>query len=506
MEGQNSRVPARKIETGLLVCGGGVAGLTAFAYAAELGADVLLIEKNAHPSLMHNDVAAIGSALQKEQGVSIDVDELVRQMSMYSMGYANQALIRIWAAESGEMADWYADIARKVGGEPYLQAGYEMDVEPGAYSKVPTSHRVRWPEGVSSGQAMLDHGLENGGSALFGTSLVDLVKSDGRVVGAIAYNSGDDEYIQIDAKYGVIVATGGYGGNRDMVAQLQPHTLETVAFTCEGRHIAGDGISACLRAGAVMDAVHTSMVFNRCCIMPDETPATAAHPGQPIELGTQPFLWVDLKGRRFMNESSPYDFALHQAQALPGKCYAVVFDSNYREDARRFEMIGCSRLFPFPNGSPSNYRIEDIEIKLERLAESGYVVKAETIEELADGLGLPVESFAGTVVRYNELCAKGVDEDFGKEAYRLAPLAKTPFYGMRIAGVLLSTLDGIQIDANTNALDEDGNPIEGLFVAGCDSGSYFAGTYPNLIPGACMGRNMTLARHAVSCALSAEVE
>ena len=501
MQGNSNREPSRTVECGILICGGGVAGLTAFAYAAELGADVLLIEKNSHPSNMHNDVGAIGSALQREQGVEIDVDELVRQMSMYSVGYADQRLIRIWAAESGEMADWYAGIAREVGGEPYLQAGYEMAVEPGAFSKVPTSHRVKWPAGISSGQAMLDHGLARGGRALFRTELTELMECDGRVVGAIAYDSENDETVEIRAGRGVIVATGGYGGNPEMIAELQPQTMETVAFTCEGPHIAGDGIVACLRAGAVMDTLHTSMVFNRCCIMPTETPATVTRPGQPIELGTQPFLWVDTAGRRFMNESSPYDYALHRAQALPGKCYAVVFDANYREDARRFEMIGCSRLFPFPNGSPSNYAIDDIAAKLERLAGEGYVVKADTIEELASRLGLPVETFSATVARYNELCAKGEDVDFGKEPYRLSPLSVPPFYGMRIAGVLLSTLDGIQIDASMRALDAQGNPISGLYVAGCDSGSYFAGTYPNLIPGACMGRNMTLARHAVACIL-----
>ena len=497
-----NRKPDKKIETELLICGGGVAGLTAFAYASELGADVLLIEKNAHASQMHNDLAAIGSTQQREQGVEVDVDELVRQMAMYSAGYANQALVRIWAQESGEMADWYADIARAYGGEAYIQTGYEMNVEAGAFSKVPTSHRIKWPENMTSAQIMLDYAYKRGGKALFNTRLVDLVKREGRVVGALVYNDKDDELIEVEASRGVIVATGGYGGNPEMIAELQPQTLETVAFKCQGRNIAGDGIMACLRAGAVMDSLHTSMVFNRCCIMPDETPATATHTGQPIELGTQPFLWVDLNGRRFMNESTPYDYALHQAQSLPGKCYVVVFDANYEQDARRFEMIGCSRLFPFPNGSPSNYKIEDIKVKLEKLANEGYVVKADTIEDLAAGLGLPVDEFMRTVTRYNELVAKGADEDFGKEPYRLSALAEPPFYGMRIAGVLLSTLDGIQINANINAIDADGNPIEGLYVAGCDSGSYFAGTYPNLIPGACMGRNMTLARHAVAHALS----
>ena len=502
MTEQNAQKPARTISVDLLICGGGVAGLTALAFAAELGARVLLVEKNSHPSPMRGDVGAVGSSLQIAQDIHIDVDELVRQMSMYSMGYPNQQLHRIWARESGAMIDWYANIAQEYGGTVFFQGGYEMETKEGAYSKVPTSHHVFWPEGMSGAEAMVDHAKRYGAELMFKTRLVDLVVRDGRVCGALVHDDTADELIEVEASRGVIVATGGYAGNPEMLAELQPTTMNTAAMVCVGPSIAGDGIAACQRAGAVMDTVHTAMVFDRCAIKPDETPETVKRPGRPIELIAQPFLRVDLNGRRFMNESAPYDYAVHRAQSLPGHCYAVVFDADYPKYTKRFEMVGCSRIHPFPNGAPPDHTIEEMQTKLEKLVEDGYFVKADTLEELAEGLGIPANTFVKTVAHYNELVEKGVDEDFGKESYRMSPVSKAPFYGARACGFVLTTLDGIQVDEHMNALDAQARPIRGLYVAGCDSGSYFAGTYPNLIPGACAGRNMTLALHAVSHALA----
>ena len=121
--------------------------------------------------------------------------------------------------------------------------------------------------------------------------------------------------------------------------------------------------------------------------------------------------------------------------------------------------------------------------------EAGIVVKADTIEELAEKLGLPVEQFKATVDRYNELFDQQKDEDFGKEAYRLSQLRKAPFEGIRLSGgYLINTMDGIKIDENMNAVDTEGEPIEGLYVAGDCSGGYFATSYPNLLAGCAAGR------------------
>ena len=132
----------------------------------------------------------------------------------------------------------------------------------------------------------------------------------------------------------------------------------------------------------------------------------------------------------------------------------------------------------------------------DQTVKDGFVQQADTIEELAEKLGLPKETLTATVERYNELYDKGVDEDFGKEAHRMSALRTAPFYGAKNCGYILCTMDGIQIDLNMNAVDTEGNAIPGLYVVGNDSGAYFSATYPNLSTGAACGRTVTFGRRA----------
>ena len=128
------------------------------------------------------------------------------------------------------------------------------------------------------------------------------------------------------------------------------------------------------------------------------------------------------------------------------------------------------------------------------LIENGYIVVADTIEELAEGLGLPAEALKKTVERQNENYDAGIDPDFGKDAHRLSAIRTAPFYGVRTSGYMLCTLDGITINENFQAVDDNGKAIEGLYVTGIDSGSYYAHTYPNMSTGNCCGRSVTFGR------------
>ena len=328
------------------------------------------------------------------------------------------------------------------------------------------------------------------------TGLVKLEKKNGHVTGAIAKDMKTGAHLRINASKGVIVATGGYAKNKQMLEALQPMTARMVGFTVSEGATKGDGIRACLWAGAKMDDCHTSILFDRCAILPNETPATRKKAGHPTEFIGQPFLKVDLKGRRFINESTPYDFIIHRAYCLPGQCYCVIFDSGYAEDTKRFELAGCSRMHPFNNGTPCSRPLKDNVVLLESMVREGRFIKADTIKELAEGLGIPADTLEKTVERYNQLYDKQVDEDFGKEPYRLSQLRRPPYYGVRACAFMLGTLDGIRIDENMNAIGEDGETIPGLYVVGNDSGGYYANTYINLATGGCAGRNMTFARRA----------
>ncbi len=230
-------------------------------------------------------------------------------------------------------------------------------------------------------------------------------------------------------------------------------------------------------------------------IKPDE--CGKVDDGQLFWMGSQPFLKVNLRGERFMNEYMPYDYVLHAASQQPHHTYCTVWDSKYAEDIERFATHGCSRLYPHLNGADPVFPIEMVQGMNADLMERGYIVQADTIDELAEKLGMPVGEFAKTVARYNVLAAKGEDVDFGKEDYRLSTMDTAPYYGIRQAGgYLICTMDGIRINETMHAIREDGSQIDGLFVCGDNSGSFFNGSYPNLLAGLAAGRSATFGRLA----------
>lgn len=154
-------------------------------------------------------------------------------------------------------------------------------------------------------------------------------------------------------------------------------------------------------------------------------------------------------------------------------------------------------MFPFENGADPNIPFMVIRDQmLPGLVKDGYVIQADTLEGLAEGLGLPADKLKATIDRYNKLYDQGEDTDFGKEAHRLGAVCTAPFYGAKTCGFILCTMDGIQINTDIKALDTEGNVIDGLFVVGNDSGGYFSFAYPNLSTGAACGRTVTFGRRA----------
>lgn len=127
---------------------------------------------------------------------------------------------------------------------------------------------------------------------------------------------------------------------------------------------------------------------------------------------------------------------------------------------------------------------------------------AEPLEEMAKGLGIPEDIIVATVKRYNELCAAGVDEDYGKEKHHMTPVDTAPFYGVRTCAWHLTTLNGCRINTDMQVIREDGTSIEGLYVSGDCTGGMFGDTYPNLFTGLACGRTMTFARRAAKMVTS----
>ena len=488
---------AEIVETEVLVVGAGHAGSFAAATAAELGAKTLLIEKFGHDmaSGIRDTLAAVNSKQQIEANDNPDMWDVGRYIRNWSQGYADPKLVRAFLENSGETMDWYTEVLKQGG----MDFRFEVDdhTKPNNYVSYDVGHSVQYGEEYYDQLTMdkvLDYATAKGLEVRYETTMVKLVKTGERVTGIIAKRA-DGAYVRINASKGVILCTGGYSANLQMMEALQPWSLEQCCINYSTSGAKGDGIKACLWAGAAMDDTHCAMIFERGAIKPDQAGKT--DDGQLFWMGSQPFLKVNLNGERFMNEYMPYDYVLHTASTQPHHTYATVWDSNYPAYCEKFDTHGCSRLFLHENGAYPVFPMEMVMGMNEELIAGGYIVKADTIEELAEKLGLPVDTFKATVARYNELYAKGVDEDFGKEAYRLSAMDTAPFYGVRQAGgYLICSMDGIRINENMNAIREDGTAIEGLYVCGDASGSFFHGSYPNLLAGCAAGRSATFARMA----------
>ena len=484
----------------VLVIGAGSSGTFAAAAAVEEGAKTILIERFSHDSAsgIRDTLAACGSKQQEEDGADVPKARAVNHLCNWSQGYTRRSLAQLWADNSGETVDWFAARLEE-GGMKFL---HEIDGDhPSNYEYLEVGHSTQYGEEYYDQLTMdkvFDYALKLGLEIHYETTMIKLEKNaDGRVTGVIAQNA-DGEMVRYNASKGVIMATGGYSNNMDMVKALQPWTLEQIGVNYSKPGAKGDGIRACLWAGAIMDTVHGAMIFDRAAIKPDEAGKTGESvPGGWFWMGSQPFLKVNLKGERFMNEYQPYDYVLHQAAMQPNHTYCTVWDSTYASDIERFATHGCSRLYPHENGTDPVFPMEYVDVMNEGLMADGYIQQADTIEELAEKLNIPVDTFKMTVERYNQLSELGEDEDFGKEDYRLSTMDTPPYYGTRqCGGYFICTMDGIQISDTLHAMTAEGKEIPGLYVIGDCSGNYFAGSYPNLMSGAAAGRSATWGRLA----------
>ena len=337
-------------------------------------------------------------------------------------------------------------------------------------------------------------------------TLVRLVQDDaGKVTGAI-FTDANGAFVKINAG-NVILATGGYPGNPKMIQALSPIVTECVTANSYYAPDTGMGIRAGLWAGAKMDTECAPMIFDRGIVAPgvkagyvDDGNGNLVWPGTVGQfiLGTQPHLKVNKEGYRFANESCPYDFMNFAASMQTDGVYAAIMDSNVNQDIIDYDQYGCAQMAV--NIAQSGAVIPMMEAEIP----NGLVFKADTIEDLAAQMGLPVDALAATVARYNDLATKGVDEDYGKEAYRMKALDTAPYYGYFMGGSLLTTCDGLRINRKCQVYDTNHKVIDGLYCIGDCSGSFFSGNYPEYFVGVAVGRTMTQGRYAVKAILGDE--
>lgn len=497
-------------DTDFLIVGAGNAGLAAAATACELGVDFLLCEKNDFVMTPRNFFGAIDTKQSKEAGIVYDRTRIMNELARYASYKCNMDLIKVWMDESGETFDWLEPFMARGGKTPMFQGPvfgdpYDSNEGGGKYYVPPIQHQhvdetFNAYAGKQRNELLEEYLEEQGRDTLFGYELVKLLREgelEGRVTGAIFRIA--DGYAQINAAKGVLLATGGYPANPNMLKQLQPLVPQIVTTNGYMTENDGSGIIAAMHIGAAKQAEGTAMIFNRGGVTPG-TPAgylvdaegneTFPGPFSQVKLGSQPFLKVNREGRRFANESCPYDFICHAAAEQTDGVWCQIFDANAKADIERFATIGCSSIKN--TFVKTDLTIDDFIADWEG---AGIYWKADTLDELAEMLQLPADELKKTVERYNELYEKQIDEDFGKEPYRLSAIVTPPFYGGWFGGNLLTTLDGLRINKDMQVLDTKNQVIEGLYAAGDCSGGMFSGNYPEYFIGVAVGRTVTFGRH-----------
>lgn len=487
------------INTEVLVVGAGQGGLFTACAAAEAGAKVLLIEKlGAANGIRSSAMSAVGSKMQIAAGVDIDKTEIINDICHYALNHNDMNLVKTWADFSAETIDWYCDFVNERG-KCEIKLEYAMPENESRYHMWPTGHGTKSLSDESAELLVTNDMIAfitgfDGCEYRTETKLECVIKEGEKVVGIYATNK-DGAYIRINASKGVIIATGGYARNEEMYTALQGDTKKSLAGLLAFEGATGDGIKAALWAGGKFDVNHCCMIFDRGVVAPDAQLGDPWNGGMPYyQIATQPFLKVNKAGNRICNENSPYDFVVHAAANYEGKAWYQIFDSNWKEDVTRFHTIGCSTILEWEGGNHHPMGIEGVEGMINGYVEQGLVFKADTIEALAEALGIDAANFKKTVDRYNELFDGGEDVDFGKEFFRMSSLSTPPYYGSKLGGLMLSTMDGVQVNTNSQAIGQDEKPIEGLFVVGNDSGRYYYSTYPNFGAGTNAGRCATFGR------------
>lgn len=514
------------VEADVVVVGMGLAGICAARAALEEGASVICLEKGAEYHLHSHQITAINSKIAKEQGVEFSdeqLDRILRQVVADGRGRGNYNLLKHMVYHCGEDFDWYLEKcpsytvldAQQTAGETDLdyeailnictaglaeRAGRHFDDvtperEEAARAAAPYinlfNHPVNpnWnvedelypmfasviavePEHTYVGKYSAEF-VEEGADVRYAVWARQLAKDDdGRVTGVYFEDEAGDMHKAV-AKNGVILATGNFSSNPAMIdyyvrsaAELEPTGWPEVDAKGNVTNV-GDGISLAAWAGAAIDRSETM------------TYVCDSYGGA---MGCNPFLLVDGLGNRFMNEDVVGEVFGAKSMRVAGKVMWQIFDDDFPEQVSHMP-VGhrCYwRITDNYDDIPMGHLFDPIGTMTRAEVEKMSQFKADSLEELAEQMGVPADAFAATIERYNELYDKGVDEDFGKRADRMAPVRKAPFYATAITPPKFrNTVGGVMSDEHVHALDADNMPVPGLYLAGSMVGNRFHGCYPN---------------------------
>lgn len=503
---------AQEIDCDVVVCGHGFAGLTACRELAEEGKSVYLVEKQPEDTFapVGNEFAALNASILKERGVpEIDPVEFFQNWMLITGNYPNQELVMKFAQNSAANTDWYlSDLSEEdfatMTTAFFPKTEHQLDELSGVKF---------WPSvcsfyGDCNQKKIHEYNRAaaktNGATFMFGTEAQYVIMNDGAVAGLVASDANGN--IKFNCK-AVVIACGGFGGNPEMMTDLMPDMAGALvgeeALSSMSAND-GRGVQMAYWAGAHLET----------CPIPGMNMKGLSLPGKMNCLPQA--VWIDEDGKRFCNEYYPTSEQRGLATVYRSrKTKFAVLDSNFPEyrqytipqhagfTANEENIASLQESLDTAYAKFQGTYVEPEEKEGEQ--SQGPVTQVEyiaddTLEGLAAQLGLEGEAatnFVETINNYNAYCEAGADMEFGRDAKVLFPVKEPPFYACTfdpVLGETMVTCGGIITDGEQNALDENFEPIAGLYVSGNDCGRRFGYEYITPIPGCSLGMAITLGR------------
>lgn len=504
----------------VVVVGLGAAGVPAARAAAEAGAKVVCLESSSHLNSVASDMAIFGGQTQAQWGRGdgfLDKKMVVNMHMEECSHHVSQSIISRYYDESGAALDWFVGASKNLYMAPESYAEIPADAQanymfPYMYPMPETYDYAKedlpcYPTSVgfsSLATVMADNlqaAVDAGAEVRYSTKGVELILSDeGAVAGIYAQAAGSDGYLKITAP-SVILATGDYLGNEDMMKFYAPECVEnginilSIDLDDEGNYTnVGEGHKMGAWAGAAIEQWHAPMIHHMG--------GGAGADGRGV-IGNNGYLWLNLRGKRFMNEDLPGQQLENQVELQPQRKAYQFFDASWPEQLAYFPAahgVACIyRDEPLPEYTASGLRINvRTPADIDAAVEEGRCLKADTIDELLGMIeGMDVETAKASIERYNELARAGEDTDFFKSSQRLFALENGPFYAAECGCALtLGNLGGLESDEDCHVYNTDRELIPGLYAAGATQGGRFAVQYPISLKGLSCGMCMVYGKIA----------
>lgn len=467
----------------VVVVGSGASGMAAAVQAIDDGLSVLLLEKGrtiGGSSNYTEGMFAIGSNMQKEAGIEISKAQMLEEEMHYSNYRADSSIWEKYIDNSAATVNWLQE------------HGVEFDRVQGMGAGVKSWHIYKGFGDTVIVDTLLPYLESKGATVLTQHAGCKIHKdNDGKVYAIDVKDVVTDKIKHIETK-AVVLATGGYLDNPEMVKDYTHYDTERLIPVSCGKDT-GDGLRMGWEVGGKETGMGTLMLFGGYLDDPNRPAYELMRSQMCVAAGQQPLFWVNERGNRFVNEEVIYNFSqAGNALYTQEKVYSILDQGVIDLMATDGNFMGLGVYIE--RGDKMDEL--QVEIKSAVKAKKPYLRVADSIEDLAEQINVPVENLVAAVERYNKDAEAGEDSQFGKPAEYMVPLSTGPFYAFELSVGSFCSMGGLKINNNNEVLNEDGVQIPGLYAVGNDASGLVGDTYGPDKPGSCVGYAFYSGRNA----------